>query len=151
MRASARCALVALFLGAGTDALQPLKGSPTTAKDKGFVNPNPVAQTMIETAQLKEGKRVVFGVMTEEVGPVDMSSAAVAARSTLRASAAASLTNIDDDERARRANVAAVLGVVTLALAAYFVQAHAGALERLAVLPFVALSLGYYESAREGL
>ena len=52
---------------------------------------------------------------------------------------------------ARRATVAAVGGLATLAYGAFLVATHASAVGRLTAFPLIALSFGYAESARAGL
>jgi len=96
-----------------------------------------------------EGKRIVWGVLTEEVDRASVPDAAE--REARRARAAAELTNIDDDERARRGKAGAVGSLLTAVLGVALLATHADAAARLAILPPVYLSLGYLASAREGL
>ncbi|KAH8046524.1 hypothetical protein JL722_13581 [Aureococcus anophagefferens] len=119
----------------------------TLRATESFENPVPFLQEAIDRApQFDEGRSVVFGVLSTEVA--DAPAPAEQARREL---AAASLTNIDDAERDRRGAVAVVGGAATLAYAASLVANHASFAGRLSVFPLLALSLGYYESKKEGL
>ena len=141
-----------LLLAATADGF--LHASRKTAKKpllratESFENPVPLLQEAIDRApQFDEGRSVVFGVLSTEVADAP----APAEQARRRELAAASLTNIDDAERDRRGAVAVVGGAATLAYAASLVANHASFAGRLSVFPLLALSLGYYESKKEGL
>ena len=149
--------LLFLFLGVVTSFQSP---SPVRheqrlcATDKDFVNPNPLLETAVDAApSFKVGKRVKFGLLSEDVDPksVDRSRSATRRREALRLKASRDLTNIDDAERARRRKVGIFLAFSTAATVTYMVETNAGPLSRFAVLPLFALTGGYLESARTGL
>lgn len=113
-------------------------------------------KTVMENAPsgFKEGRRVKWGVLSEEVDEASLATGADAdaARAALRAEAAASLTNIDAAERERRKLAGSAGAALTLALGAAMVgPLHAGATARLAIFFPAALSFGYLESSRAGL
>ena len=101
---------------------------------------------------ITEGKKIVWGVLTEEVGekvPEDTAS-------KLREEAAQNLTNIDEEERDRRDRAGSVIYAITAVFALYlsiFVDQgdFAGHLMRFSVFPFFSLGYGYKQSAKEGL
>jgi glutaredoxin 3 len=95
------------------------------------------------------GKRIWFGVLQQQVDPGTVPTDTV--RAERRATAAAALTNIDDDERERRRLAGSVLGVLTAAIAVGMVAGDASALTRAAIAPPLFLSYGFLMSAREGL
>ncbi|KAH8068711.1 hypothetical protein JL721_6574 [Aureococcus anophagefferens] len=137
-----------LLLAATADGFQRAsrKTANTLRATESFENPVPLLQEAIDRApQFDEGRSVVFGVLSTEVAD------APAAEQRARRELAASLTNIDDAERDRRGAVAVVGGAATLAYAASLVANHASFAGRLSVFPLLALSLGYYESKKEGL
>lgn len=147
--------LVRLVLLAALEAscFQParrVRSSSPRRRAEEFDNPNPLLKKAIDSVPtFAPGKRVVFGVLSEDVDAATVPAAAE--QDARRAAAAAALTNIDDDERARRATVAAVGGLATLAYGAFLVATHASAVGRLTAFPLIALSFGYAESARAGL
>ena len=139
-----------LLLAATADGFQRAsrKTANTLRATESFENPVPLLQEAIDRApQFDEGRSVVFGVLSTEVADAP----APAEQARRRELAAASLTNIDDAERDRRGAVAVVGGAATLAYAASLVANHASFAGRLSVFPLLALSLGYYESKKEGL
>jgi hypothetical protein len=123
---------------------------PSRSAGDAFVNPNPVLQDALDaTPTFKEGKKVVWGVFSEDVDPSSVPSRAE--QSARRSEAAAELTNIDDEERARRGKAAIALSIPTVAYIIWLVSTHAGIGSRLTVLPLVFLAYGFYESSRVGL
>mmetsp|Transcript_19625 Transcript_19625/g.61059 ORF Transcript_19625/g.61059 Transcript_19625/m.61059 type:complete len:174 (-) Transcript_19625:1370-1891(-) len=95
------------------------------------------------------GKRVVYGLLTEDVDPASVPDEAERARR--REEAAASLTNIDAQERERR-RVIGLLGMVGTGLyASGLLALRAGPAARASVALPLALALGYLESAETGL
>ena len=108
------------------------------------------AATVISTAfQAGSGRRIAWGVLTEEVDPASVPSDAE--RQALRDTAAANLVNIDQDERDRRRVAGTALSVATAALAIGLLAVHADAVTRAATLPPVFLASGFLASAEEGL
>ena len=153
MRWHACLALVAAAAAFGHGSRRQVHQRRPTARravEDAFENPVPILKEAIDRApQFEAGRSVVFGVLSTEVDAA--AAPPPAEQAARRTAAAAALTNIDDAERSRRGAVAAVGGVATLAYAASLVLGHADFGSRLTVFPALALSLGYYESAKEGL
>jgi len=115
-------------------------------KDDAF---DPVATVMSTAFKAGEGRRIAWGLLTEEVEPSSIPSDAE--RAALREQAAEDLVNIDQNERDRRRIAGTALSVATAALALALLAAQVGALTRAAILPPVFLATGYLASADEGL
>ena len=122
-------------------------------KGASFQNPIPALGDVFADKLYSggNGQRIKFGVFKEDIDPnEDPVDPSLAARR--RAKAAEDLTNIDDDERARRRKVGYAGTTVTLALSAFLPLAGVPLAGRFAgeIFP-VFLSLGFLLSAQEGL
>ena len=122
-----------------------------------FSNPVPVLGEIFSTmyspsAAGTENQRIKFGVFKEAVSASEAAAVAPADAARRRTEAAASLTNIDDAERARRKTVGTAMSGATLALAAALPLAGVPMPGRFAAELFpVFLSRGFLASAEEGL
>lgn len=96
-----------------------------------------------------EGTQVTWGVFKTSVDQDKIPEAEE--RAALRERAARDLTNIDDEERARRGVAGSVLAVVTVAVGAGLLASHSPPLTRLSIAPLLFLSYGFTASSREGL
>mmetsp|Transcript_4755 Transcript_4755/g.10213 ORF Transcript_4755/g.10213 Transcript_4755/m.10213 type:complete len:168 (-) Transcript_4755:447-950(-) len=156
-----------LLLGRGGEAFAPPGGfgavksrrfaAPASVlRSSSYQNDGPFAfmQDFLEVGGLtKEGKSIYFGAFTIDADP-DATPPEEAAR--LRQAAAESLTNIGDEERARRDRAGDVMTVVS---AAYVLWAtliaddggFGGHVLRMAAAMPIFLAYGYKESAKSGL
>lgn len=135
------CVAAAAFVAPATQRTTPLAAS------NDFENPNPILKQALDAVPtIQEGRTMVLVAASEEAAPPPADE-----QRRRRAQAAEKLQNIDGAERQRRLQAGRVLAVVTLAQSAYLCASHAGPITRLSLLPFLFLSLGLYESAREGL
>ena len=96
----------------------------------------------------KPNKKVVYGVFTADVTDVPSDEERVRRREA----AAASLTNIDAEERARRNLVGTVALIASVGLALVLYTRGVGGVQRFLYIFFpFNLGLGYYRSAQNGL
>lgn len=130
--------------------------STSAATASGFSNEGPFSfMTMgLKAGGIEEGKKITYGVFAQDVtGKVTSEEQA----SRLRATAAENLTNIDDEERARRAQVGNTLLLLSAVIGSYnslFVDQgdFAGHVGRfISVLPAFTFGYAYNASAKEGL
>lgn len=133
---------------AGALRTAPLRVAPLRAAKDDFSNPVPALQKALEMApQFKEGRRVKFGVFSD----TNLVERTESERAELRKNAAESLTNIDDEERARRKAVGSVLSVASFAVGFLLVYNNAGFGARFATLPLNWFAFSFLESAKTGL
>ena len=98
------------------------------------------------------GRRVKWGVLSEDVGAVDAGEEAEAVRAEIRAEAAADLVNIDAEERGRRGQVgAAALALSGLLAAGLWASGAPGFLRFAFFYPTFSAGVGFAASARLGL
>ena len=115
-----------------------------------FENPVPVLNEIFDKMYGKTGYSIKWGVFKEEVDPSSLPSAAE--QKSLRAEAAAALTNIDATERDRRQVAGTVATVATIGLSVLLPFAGVGLPQRFAAEIFpVFLAYGFLQSAKEGL
>lgn len=117
-------------------------------------NPYPLLEKAVDIApQFKLGRRVKYGLFSDEVtdSEIDESASAQRERAELRRKAAESLTNIDDAERERRRGVGTGLSIVSLIFAGVLVKSNAGPLARFGIFPLAWFAFSYLESAKTGL
>lgn len=117
-------------------------------------NPYPLLEKAVDMApQFKLGRRVKYGLFSDEVtaSDIDESASAQRERAELRRKAAESLTNIDDTERERRRTVGTGLSIVSLVVAGVLINSNAGPLARFGIFPLVWFAFSYLESAKTGL
>mmetsp|Transcript_15543 Transcript_15543/g.27634 ORF Transcript_15543/g.27634 Transcript_15543/m.27634 type:complete len:220 (+) Transcript_15543:58-717(+) len=110
---------------------------------------DPVAQVFSQLFAGGSGKQIFFGVFQRDVDASSIPSDQE--RATLRAEAAASLTNIDMSERDRRRLAGTVMSVLTAGLAVGLIVGQAPTLTRFAIAPPLFLSYGFLASAKSGL
>ncbi|CAE8629829.1 unnamed protein product [Polarella glacialis] len=106
-----------------------------------------------EVGEGQGASRVKWGVLKEAVdeASVDRSPEAESRRAELRATAATSLVNIDDEERARRRIAGLAFAAFAFVLSAYLLWTQAAWYSRAGVFPVIALAYGFLLSAEEGL
>lgn len=110
---------------------------------------DPIAARFRSLFAGSSGKQIFFGVLQRDVDPSSLPSEEEQARR--RQEAAASLTNIDMDERERRKVAGSAFAVVTAALAVWMLATDIAPLARAAIGPPLFLSYGYLKSYEEGL
>ena len=132
-------------------AAQKARDAATTTAERpsSSVEPfdDPLA-TQFKRMYATPGKRIKWGVFKEDVGEVTVSESESRAA---RDAAAASLTNIDGDERLRRGLVGRVFVGVTLAIAAAQVATHQPASARALIALPLFFAVGFLGSERTGL
>lgn len=96
-----------------------------------------------------QGKRVAWGVFTQDVVAAEVPPEEE--RADLQARAAAQLVNINGDERERRGVAGTGMAALTTITAAYMVSTHASPFTRLAIGPPLFLAVGLLASKQEGL
>ena len=132
-------------------AAQKARDAATTTAERpsSSVEPfdDPLA-TQFKRMYATPGKRIKWGVFKEDVGETAVSETDAHAA---RDAAAASLTNIDGDERARRGLVGRAFVGVTLAIAAAQVATHQPASARALIALPLFFAVGFLGSERTGL
>jgi hypothetical protein len=118
-----------------------------SAPSSGDAFDDPLA-TQFKKMYATPGKRIKWGVFKEDVGEVTVSESESRAA---RDAAAASLTNIDGDERARRGFVGRVFAGVTLAIAAAQIATHQAASARAVIALPLFFAVGFLGSEKTGL
>ena len=118
-----------------------------SAPSSGDAFDDPLA-TQFKRMYATPGKRIKWGVFKEDVGEVTVSESESRAA---RDAAAASLTNIDGDERARRGLVGRVFAGVTLAIAAAQIATHQPASARALIALPLFFAVGFLGSEKTGL
>jgi hypothetical protein len=118
-----------------------------SAPSSGDAFDDPLA-TQFKKMYATPGKRIKWGVFKEDVGEVTVSESESRAA---RDAAAASLTNIDGDERARRGLVGRVFVGVTLAIAAAQIATHQPASARAVIALPLFFAVGFLGSEKTGL
>ena len=130
-----------------------------TERESETFESNPIAKEALERMGMttssngdtnggKPNKKVVYGVFTADVTDIPSDEE----RARRREAAAASLTNIDDAERARRRNVGTIALVVSIGLAVLLYARGVGGVQRFLYIFFpFNLGLGFYRSAQNGL
>ena len=122
-------------------------GDPASVESRELAFDDPVA-TQFKAMYATPGKRIKWGVFKEDVGEVTVSESESRAA---RDAAAASLTNIDGDERARRGFVGRVFAGVTLAIAAAQIATHQAASARAVIALPLFFAVGFLGSEKTGL
>jgi hypothetical protein len=132
-------------------AVQTETDAETTAAEEtpssGDAFDDPLA-TQFKRMYATPGKRIKWGVFKEDVGEVTVSESESRAA---RDAAAASLTNIDGDERLRRGLVGRVFAGVTLAIAAAQIATHQPASARAVIALPLFFAVGFLGSEKTGL
>ena len=159
------CAL--LLLAASAHGFQPLRpvttkpsqqklfSTPGTPGDaEKFENPAEPLKVVFDKMYGSDGQtaptRIVWGVFKSKIDEEELPSAEESA--ARREAAAASLTNIDGDERERRKLASIVFSAGTAGLAVALPLLSVPLASRMAALLFPTfLSLGFYRSYEEGL
>ena len=126
-----------------TDAETTADSAPSS--DDAFDDP---LATQFKRMYATPGKRIKWGVFKEDVGEVTVSESESRAA---RDAAAASLTNIDGDERLRRGLVGRVFAGVTLAIAAAQIATHQPASARAVIALPLFFAVGFLGSEKTGL
>jgi hypothetical protein len=118
-----------------------------SAPSSGDAFDDPLA-TQFKKMYATPGKRIKWGVFKEDVGEVTVSESESRAA---RDAAAASLTNIDGDERLRRGLVGRVFAGVTLAIAAAQIATQQPASARAVIALPLFFAVGFLGSEKTGL
>ena len=152
MRALLVVVLAALFAGSSafgfhTASKHPRQHRMSTLRAQQLKD-SPMAKVIRE--QFKEGKRVTFGVLQQDVDPAQVPDAET--RKQLIAEASSSLTNIDSAERDRRKNVGlAALGVAVAVYAALLAFKANFWMRLVGIYVPSAVAAGFIKSSQEGL
>mmetsp|Transcript_21330 Transcript_21330/g.32497 ORF Transcript_21330/g.32497 Transcript_21330/m.32497 type:complete len:201 (+) Transcript_21330:43-645(+) len=130
--------------------------TPPVLDESEFSNDGPFSFMTkgLKAGGIEEGKKITYGVFAQDVTEKIVSEEQA---SRLRATAAENLMNIDDEERARRAQVGNALLLLSVVIASYnslFVDqgdfvGHVGRF--ISVLPVFTFGYAYNASAKEGL
>ena len=135
-------------------AAQKARDAATTTAERpsSSVEPfdDPLA-TQFKRMYATPGKRIKWGVFKEDVDPLETAAVSESAARAARDAAAASLTNIDADERARRGLVGRAFVGMTLAIAAAQVATHQPASARALVAAPLFFAVGFLGSEKTGL
>lgn len=110
--------------------------------------PKSVIGSVVE-AGFPVGKKIMFGLFTQDVDPAGVPSEEE--RGRLREQAASELAVISAEERQRRTMVGYVGGAATAALAASLLVACAPPTARAALIVPIWLFMGYVDSGKTGL
>lgn len=120
----------------------------SSGDDEAFDDP---LATQFKRMYATPGKRIKWGVFKEDVDPLETAAVSESAARAARDAAAASLTNIDADERARRGLVGRAFVGMTLAIAAAQVATHQPASARALVAAPLFFAVGFLGSEKTGL
>lgn len=117
---------------------------------------NEMGNSIIKKYGTGEGKRVHWGVLSQEVPESELNNTSkevLAKRAALREAAAAELVNIGQDERSRRKTMAAGAGLVALVVATGLTANDVtNPLIRGAAMYLpLAIAFGFYGSGQQGL
>ena len=124
-------------------------GDPASNASSGDAFDDPVA-TQFKAMYATPGKRIKWGVFKEDVG-TDAAAVSESASRAARDAAAASLTNIDGDERKRRGIVGRVFAALTIAIATAQVATHQPASARALIALPLFFAVGFLGSEKTGL
>ena len=132
-------------------------GSMKSDRESETFESNPIAREALERmgmttssdeADGKPNKKIVYGVFTADVTDIPSDDE----RARRREAAAASLTNIDDEERARRNLVGTIALIASFGLAVLLYARGVGGVQRFLYIFFpFNLGLGFYRSGQNGL